>query len=160
MYPFPNLGCTKKLAFHGVQESCFGSFTKVAFRKSILLALIMQITSYAAGIKIVARVGPKSIPIFSMISAPIALIGSILSFFFFRFFNIKKLLTCVLCLLRIELGTALIISSPSLKPSKILLFSMHIYTFTSFLGTILTLFVVKSFSPVYRGIGLGFSINS
>ena len=63
-----------------------------------------------------ARVGPKSIPIFSMILAPIALIGSILSFFFFKFFNIKKLLACALCLFCFELGTALIISSPSLKP--------------------------------------------
>ena len=155
VFLFPNLGCIKKLEFHGVYESCFASLSKAAFRNFVLSAPVVQITPYAAAIKMVARVGFKSIPIFSMISTPVALIGSILSLFFFRFSNIKKLLACALYLLSIGLGTALIISSPSLKLWKILLLSMYIYTFIGSLGTIPTLFAIKYFSPSYWGSGLG-----
>lgn len=155
MFLFPNLGCIKKLEFHGVYESCFASLSKAAFRNFVLSAPVVQITPYAAAIKMVARVGCKSIPIFSMISTPVALIGSILSLFFFRFSNIMKLLACALYLLSIGLGTALIISSPSLKLWKILLLSMYIYTFIGSLGTIPTLFAIKYFSPSYWGSGLG-----
>ena len=151
------IGCTNKLAFSGAQESFFDTLTNSTFRSSVFSAVIVQLTPYAAGMKVVARVGPKSTPHFSVISTPVAVIGSILSFFFVKLLNLKKLLAFALCLLSVELGiTALIVSSPALKPWKVLLLSAYICTFTGSLGTIPTLFAVKSFSPGYRGTGLGY----
>ena len=128
---------------------------KICFAKSIAKACIIQLLTTMIGLKWVSNFGPKHARDLPSHSTPISIIGSIISVFLVKLFEIKKLLLSSFSILTLELVILAIFIPSSGERMKLILFSIYLFTFTSGLSSPPLVYTVNLFLPESRGAGLG-----